>query len=180
MSTLVSRRFGSPPRRIALAVVAAGLIAGVLAAVAMALPNDPVSRINSAGNTFQFAGNVAGQEDCAANQAPLTDGNLDWQESLGAGTVTPKLTGTICLQNTSHEARMVIETYDNNHVLISRHRQPNSFVGNGAALNSATVSLQTPPYNAAGMNHVHLVLEERAVGAANWNVVAPVRVADYP
>lgn len=178
MPTLAFRRLGSPPRRIALAVVAAGLIAGVLAAVAMAVPNDPVSGITSAGNNFQFAGNVAGQEDCAAGQGPLTNGNLDWNENLGAGTVTPRLTGTTCLQNTSHEARMVIETYDNAHVLISRHRQPNSFVGNGAALNTATVSLQTPPYNAAGMNHVHLVLEERAVGAANWTFVGS-RIADY-
>jgi hypothetical protein len=178
MSTLAFRRLGSPPRRIALAVVAAGLIAGALAAVAMAVPNDPVFRINSAGNTFQFAGNVAGQEDCSSNQAPLTDGNLDWHENVMAGTVQPELTGTICLQNTSHEARMVIEPRDANDAQITRHRGP-SFVGNGADLNTATVGLQTPPYNAATMSHVHIVLEERAVGAANWTVVG-TRTASYP
>lgn len=178
MFTIAPRWLGSKVMRVASALVAAGLMAGVVAAVALALPNDTVVKIDGASHEFQWAGQDLGQDDCVPGAAPVTDGIVDWRENAAQTQVTPLLKGTVCLQNSTHEARMVMEYRDNNDVLIAPYRS-NAGLGNGSPLNTFNVNLSGPPVSSAAMNHLHIRLEERAPGGV-WAQVGPTRIADYP
>jgi hypothetical protein len=177
MFTISPRWLGSKVMRVASALVAAGLTAGLLAAVALAAPNDVLPSVDGGANhDYQWAGQDLGQDDCVPGAAPTTDGDLNWRENAAQTQVTPLVTGTICLQNTTHEARMVLEYRDNNHVVLARYPS-NVARGNGSKLNTFNVDLSGPQVTIASMNHVHVYLEERPIGGA-WSVVS-TSIQDY-
>jgi len=153
------------------ALAAAGIASAALAAPVLAAPIDSLSAIDGPGHTYQLGGG------CAAGLAPASGITLDWMENAGATTVAPAVTGTLCLQKTKGEFRVAIEYFDNTHTQIGVYGSRSS-TGNGAALNTFSVSKQGPRVLSSGVNHVHVTIQQRVGGV--WTDVGPFRFADYP
>jgi hypothetical protein len=161
----------------AAAAIAVAALALALAGSAAAVPNDTILKMDSDPNhTFQFGGSGS----CVANQPPSADGNLDWREDLVAGTVNPRLTGSLCLQKTTGTFRVALEYYydiNGAHDKIGTYGSLAS-TGNGAALNSFSVNLSGPVVLSGPIDHVHVVIQQQVAGV--WQNVGSARVVDYP
>ena len=143
-------------RTMALALAAGTLGAGAAAAPASAAPVD-LFTISPAGADTHFGTN------CQASGAPLTQAALDW--NLVGNTVTPRVTGDICLQTPSNgiQTQVKLEYYNVN--LPGSHsdeivatRLSNLKTGTGGGLNVFDISRGGLPFNSANVHHVHVVL----------------------
>ena len=143
-------------RTMALAMAAGSLAAAATAAPASAAPVD-LFTISPAGADTHFGTN------CQTTGAPLTQAALDW--NLVGNTVTPRVTGDICLQAPSSgiETQVKLEYY--NLDLPGSHadelvatRLSNLKTGNGGGLNVFNVSRGGLAFNSANVHHVHVVL----------------------
>jgi hypothetical protein len=172
MSTLAPRRLSRKALHNLAAIVAVGGVSAVLAAPAMAAPFDTVA-YNSAANEFQFG------DTCTAGAAPVSSGDeVNWRENLVNNTVSIRLQGNHCLQNTTATARVSIEYYDNAHALLGRYNSLPA-TGNGGALNQFSVDREGPRLSSAIFNHAH-IQEQELVGGVWTNVPGAVELVNYP
>jgi hypothetical protein len=155
------------------AIAAAGLASAALAAPALASPIDSLWVIDGPSHTFQFGGSGT----CSAGNAPSAGAKLNWHENLTAKTVSPQAIGDLCLQKTTGTYRVALEYYDNSHNLLGTYGSKDS-TGNGAKLNTFSVSKQGPALLSSAMNHVHVVVQEKN-GATYTDVGIPA-IVDYP
>jgi hypothetical protein len=121
---------------------------------------------------------LGGQGSCQAGVAPPA-ASLDWQDTT-AGTTQPKLTASVCLQNTTNTYRVALQLYyldptpapgASNHVMISESTSLPA-TGNGAAVNDFAVNLQGPKVLSAAIHHVHVQLQQQVGGV--WQNVTGV------
>jgi hypothetical protein len=88
--------------------------------------------------------------------APSNSGVLGWD--LTAGLVSPILSGTLFINNASGTcARMRLEAYDANHVLVD-DRNGGTVCASSGALHQWTVYFAVP--GDAATTHAHIVLQE--------------------
>ena len=175
MSTIASLQLSKRAMgNVAAAVVTAGVALAALTAPAMAATFDRVN-IESSNVTheFQFG------DTCTAGAGPTSSGDeVDWQQNAALTTVAPLLVGNLCLQNTTAEARVVLEYRDSNHVVIGRYGSNPAF-GNGSSLNAFAVNRAGPRVTSAAINHIHVQIQKRVAG--QWQDVAgAVAFLDYP
>jgi len=187
--------FSLTPRRLsrkwicalAAAIAAAAIAAAALAGSASAIPNKTVLKLDPFSTTDRHV-QFGQQGSCAANLPPGGNANLDWREDLGDGTVQPKLTGSVCVQNNTGTYRVALELYylDSTPGPFTQHvKIAQSFslgaTGNGAALNSFDVNLQGPKVLSAAIHHAHVQLQQQ-VGGVWQNVpgAGTVSTVDYP
>jgi hypothetical protein len=172
---------------VAAAVAAAAIAAASLAGSAFAIPNDVVVKMDPFSATDRHL-QFGQQGSCAAGQAPGGDANLDWQQNLNAGTIQPKLTGSVCVQSNTGTYRVALELYHLDstpgpgvqHVKISESFSLDA-TGNGSASNSFDVNLQGPKLLFAAVDHAHIQLQQKVNNV--WQNVPganTVRTVDYP
>jgi hypothetical protein len=164
---------------VAAAIAAAAIAVAALAGSAFATPNDTVAKIDA--GAVQFGGAGA----CVAGLPPSANATLDWRENVGEGTVSPKLTGSVCVQNNTNTYRVALQLYYLDatpgpiatHVLVSESHSL-AATGNGAAVNDFSVNLQGPKVLSAAIHHAHVQLQQQVGGV--WTNVGGASIADYP
>jgi hypothetical protein len=180
MSTIASLQLSKRAMgNVAAALVTAGVALAALTASAMAAPFDTVN-IDSSGVTheFQFG------DTCTAGAAPTSSGDEgDWRErGVPPATVSLRVRGNLCLQNTTAETRVSVEAYEIDangaHILLNRSNSLPS-LGNGGSLNQFAVDVSTPRLTIAAFDHAHVQIQKRVAG--QWQDVAGgAEVITYP
>jgi hypothetical protein len=180
MSTIASLQLSKRAMgNVAAAVVTAGVALAALTAPAMAAPFDTIN-IDSSNVTheFQFG------DTCTAGAPPTSDGDEgDWRErGVPPATVSLRVRGNLCLQNTTAETRVSVEAYQigalGQHILLSRSNSQPS-LGNGGSLNQFAVDVSTPRLSNVVFTHAHAQIQERVNG--QWqNVPGGAGVISYP
>jgi hypothetical protein len=121
---------------------------------------------------------LGGQGSCQAGLPPAAAAVLDWGDKTD-GTIQPKLTASVCLQNTTATYRVALQLYyldstpgpGGTHIMISESKSL-AATGNGAAVNDFSVNLQGPKVLGATVTHAHVQLQKQVGGV--WQDVTGV------
>jgi hypothetical protein len=113
---------------------------------------------------------LGGQGSCQPGLPPGADAVLDWRDNSD-GTIQPKLTASLCLQNTTATYRVALQLYyldstpgpGGTHIMISESKSLPA-TGNGAAVNDFSVNLQGPKVLGATVKHAHVQLQKQVGG----------------
>lgn len=144
---------------LAKALAAAALGAAALASPALAQPTDSVTLDPNANHRFSFG------EDCDIGVGPASSGTLDWDNNANNTSGQPHLTGTLCLQDTTAQARMHVIYHDDLGGEIT-HFHSSAATGNGDDLNQFSVDEQGDRISYDTLHHVHVDLEKN--NGAGW------------
>jgi hypothetical protein len=142
---------------LAAALAAAVLGAAALASPASAQPTDSFTLDPNNNHRFSFG------EDCDIGVGPASDGLLDWDNNAANTSGQPHLTGTLCLQDTTAQARMHVIYHDSLGGDIT-HFHTNPATGNGDDLNEFSVDEQGDRISYQTLHHVHVDLEKNNGG----------------
>jgi hypothetical protein len=148
------------------AAIAAAALA--TAAPASAMPTDAVTL--DTGFEFQFGD----YNSCSPGAAPAAPAVVDWNESANGQSVRPQIKGSLCLQDTTAEARVAVIYHDDAPQTISKFSSTPG-VGNGSPLSTFYVDETGPRVSKNVLDHLHLRIEEPD-GAGGWDAVSGAEV----
>jgi hypothetical protein len=149
--------------KLAAALATAAIASTAFVSAASAAPIDSFT-LNSAANMYQFG------NSCSIGAAPSPSATLDWRNNAGGTSGAPQVSGTLCLQNTTDEARVRVLYHDASGATITRFFSP-SLTGTGGQLDTTAILAGGPRINYGTLNHVHTEIEHRVPGG-NWVVAA--------
>ena len=145
---------------LAAALAAAALGVAALASPASAQPVDSLI-LDNGNHKFSFGNN------CAAGAGPAAPGTLDWDNNAAGTSGQPHLEGTLCLQNTTAQARLHVIYHNATGGQIT-HFHTNTSTGNGSSLNQFAVDKQGDRISYQTLAHVHVDLEKN--NGSGWTV----------
>ena len=149
--------------------LAAALAVAVLGAVALASPASaaPIDNVtlDTTNHRFSFG------EDCATGAGPGLPAQLDWDNNAQGTSGAPHIIGTLCLQNTTAQARLHVIYHDATGNQIT-HFRTSPATGNGSPLNQFAVDQQGSRISYQTLAHVHVDLEKN--NGSGWDVADTV------
>ena len=144
----------------AAALAAAALGVAALASPASALPIDNVT-LDNGNHKFSFG------NGCAAGAGPAMPGTVDWDNNANNTSAAPEILGTLCLQNTTADARLHVIYHTSTGDQITHFRTLTS-TGNGGSLNQFAVNDKGSRVSYQSLAHLHVDLEKN--NGSGWTV----------